>query len=135
LKTKDIGLSLGTSFAVLIAILLGVGQLGLRRTQEIDETLVDITGRLLTNLQLARKALSISNDNSRVTMEIVLVENRTLVKKLKELSYENSKKITRLIEESEGRCESATDRQLLSEVKRTRIPYLESNRRAIHLLV
>jgi diguanylate cyclase (GGDEF)-like protein/PAS domain S-box-containing protein len=135
LKTKDIGLSLGTSFAVLIAILLGVGQLGLRRTQEIDDTLVDITGRLLTNLQLARKALAISNDNSRVTMEIVLVENRTLVKKLKELSYENSKKITRLIEESEDRCESATDRQLLSEVKRTRIPYLESNRRAIHLLV
>ena len=70
------------AFAVLIAILLGIGQLGLRRMQEIDVTLSDITGRQSTNLELARRALMLSNINSRITMEIVLVENRALVETL-----------------------------------------------------
>jgi diguanylate cyclase (GGDEF)-like protein/PAS domain S-box-containing protein len=123
------------AFAFLIAILLGIGQLGLRRMQEIDKTVSDITGRQSTNLQLARKALMISNDNNRITMEIVLVENRALVETLLATRSENSKEITRLIEESERRCESREERQLLDAVKRTRKPYIESYLRAIHLLV
>jgi diguanylate cyclase (GGDEF)-like protein/PAS domain S-box-containing protein len=126
---------LGVAFAVLIAILLGIGQLGLRRMQEIDETLGDLTGRQLTNLELARKALMISNDNSRITMEIVLVENKALVASLLATHSENSKEITELVEESESRCESEEEKQLLSSVRRTRQPYVESDLRAIHLLV
>src|SRR5450631_3906828 len=135
MKNKHIGLRLGAAFAVLIAILLGIGQLGLRRMQEIDETFGDITGRQLTNLQLARRALMISNDNNRMAMEIVLVENRALVKTLLATESENSKEITRLVEDSESRCESEKEKQLLSAVKRTRKPYVESYVRAIHLLV
>jgi hypothetical protein len=33
LKTKRIGLKLGTAFTVLIALLAGIGQFGLRRMQ------------------------------------------------------------------------------------------------------
>jgi hypothetical protein len=97
MKNKHIGLRLGVAFAVLIAILLGIGQFGLRRMQEIDETFGDITGRQLTNLQLARRALMISNDNNRMAMELVLVENRALVKTLLATESENSKEITRLV--------------------------------------
>src|SRR5450631_1097170 len=135
MKNKHIGLRLGAAFAVLIAILLGIGQLGLRRMQEIDETFGDITGRQLTNLQLARRALMISNDNNRMAMEIVLVENRALVKTLLATESENSKEITRLVEDSESRCESEKEKDLLSAVKRTRKPYVESYERAIHLLL
>jgi hypothetical protein len=52
---------LGVTFAALIAILLVVGEVGLRRMDEIDQTLGDITGRQSTNLQLARRALMLSN--------------------------------------------------------------------------
>ena len=73
MTTKQVGLRLGVAFAVLIALLLGIAQLGLRRMQTIDDTLGDITGRQLTNLQLARKALALSNENNRIVMQIVLV--------------------------------------------------------------
>jgi diguanylate cyclase (GGDEF)-like protein/PAS domain S-box-containing protein len=126
---------LGAAFAVLIAILLAIGQLGLRRMQTIDETLSDITGSKLTDLQLARRALTISNDNNRIVMEIVLVKNRRLVEPLLAARSQNSKEITKLIEESESRCDSGKEKQVLSEVKKTREPYLESCQRAIHLLV
>jgi diguanylate cyclase (GGDEF)-like protein/PAS domain S-box-containing protein len=134
-KRKRIGLRLGIAFTVLIALLAGIGQFGLRRMQTIDETLSDITGRKLTDLQVARKALTLSDDNSRIAMEIALVENRRLVEPLLAARSQNSKEITNLIEEIESRCESEKEQQVLSEVKRTRKPYLESSQRAIHLLV
>jgi diguanylate cyclase (GGDEF)-like protein/PAS domain S-box-containing protein len=135
LTIKPIGLRLSIAFAVLIAILLGVGQLGLRRMQTIDETLGDIINRQSANLQLARRALMISNENSRIAMEIVLVENRGLVKTLLATRLANSKEISRLIEESERRCETEKEKDLLFAVKRTREPYVDSYERAIHLLV
>jgi hypothetical protein len=103
--------------------------------QTIDQTLFDITGRKLTNLQEARRALTLSDDNSRVAMEIVLVQNRALVNTLLAVRSENSKEITRLVEESERHCQSEKEKQLLSAVKKTRQPYVESYLRAIHLLV
>jgi diguanylate cyclase (GGDEF)-like protein/PAS domain S-box-containing protein len=125
---------LGVAFAVLIALLASIGEFGLRRMQTIDETLGDITGRLLT-LELARRAVAISNDNNRIAMQIVFVKNGALVETLLATRSENSTEITRLVEESERRCESEKEKQLLSAVKRTRKPYLESYLRAIHLLV
>ena len=77
----------------------------------------------------------ISNDNTRIVMELVLVENRRLVESLLAARSQNSNEISKIIEESESRCNSEKERQVLSEVKRTRKPYLESCQRAIHLLV
>jgi diguanylate cyclase (GGDEF)-like protein/PAS domain S-box-containing protein len=132
---EGLGLRLGAPFIVLIAILLSIGQLGLRRMQTIDEALPDITGRQSANLQIARRALMISNDNNRIAMEIVLVENRALVETLVATSSANSREITRLIEESESRCQSDQERHLLSAVKESRKLYLESAQRAIRLII
>jgi diguanylate cyclase (GGDEF)-like protein/PAS domain S-box-containing protein len=134
LKTKRIALKLGIAFTVLIALLAGIAQFGLRRMQAIDETFFDVTGRKLVDLQVARRALKLSDDNSRIAMEMVLVENRLLVNTLSAVSSENSNEITRLLAESEHYRESEEEKQLLSEVKKAREPYLESYLRAIHLL-
>src|ERR1039457_3698949 len=123
------------AFAVLIAILMGVGQLGIRRMRVINETLNDITGKQSAKLELAQRALMISNTNSRIAMEIVLVENRALVGRLLAVRSENSKEISRLLEEIESRCGSEKEKQLLSAVKRAREPYVESYLQAIRLLV
>ena len=135
MKTKRIGLKLGIAFTALIALLAGLGQFSVRRMQTIDETLSNIAESKSTNLQLARRALIISNDNNRIVMEIVLVENRRLVEPLLAAISTNSKEVTKLIEESESRCKSEKEKQVLSEVIRTRKPYLESSQRAVHLLV
>jgi diguanylate cyclase (GGDEF)-like protein/PAS domain S-box-containing protein len=123
------------AFAVLIAILVGVGQLGIRRTRVINETIIDITGKRSAKLELARRALIISNTNSRIAMEIVLVENRALVGTLLAVRSENSKDISRLLEEIERRSKSEKEKQLLSSIQRTRKPYIDSYLRAIHLIV
>ena len=123
------------AFAVLIALLAGIGQFGLRRMQTIDETLGEITGKLLTDLELARRALAISDENNRIVMQIVLVKDRALSETLLATRSDNSKEITRLVEESERRCDSEKEKQLLSAVKRARKPYVESYLRAIHLHV
>jgi methyl-accepting chemotaxis protein len=135
LNIKPVGLKLGMAFAVLIAILVGVGQLGIRRMRVFNETLNDITGKQSAKLELAQRALTISNTNSRIAMEIVLVENRALVGTLLAVRSENSKEISRLLEEIEGRSTSEKEKQLLSSIQRTRKPYVDSYLRAIHLLV
>jgi diguanylate cyclase (GGDEF)-like protein/PAS domain S-box-containing protein len=123
------------AFAVLIAILAGVGQLGLRRMHEINDTLSDITGRRSAKLQLAREALAFSNRNSRVTMELFLVQDGALVDTLLATRSENTKKISELVAEMERRCESEKEKQLLSAVAGARKPYIDSYLRALHLLV
>ena len=97
MKNKHVGLRLGVAFAVLIALLAGIGQFGLRRMQTIDETLGEITGKLLTDLELTRRALAISNDNNRIVMQIVLVKDRALSETLLATRSDNSKEITRLV--------------------------------------
>src|ERR1019366_3714509 len=90
------------AFAFLIAVLVGVGQLGLRRMHEINDTLSDITGSRSAKLQLAREALTFSNRNSRITLEIFLVRDRALICTLLAARSENTKKISGLVAEIES---------------------------------
>ena len=135
MKSKRIKLRLGIAFGVLLAILVGVGQLGLYRMKEINETFNRITEEQLAKLELAQKALTISNNNSRIVMETMLVEKRALVDTLLRVRSDNSSELSRLLEEIEGRCQSEKETQLLSAVKGTRKVYKESYLRAIHLRV
>ena len=122
------------AFAVLIAMLVGIGESGLRRMKKIDKNLSDIAGRSDTE-QLARKALTLSNSNSRITMEIFLLRDRALVDPLLAERSENSKKIAELLAQIESRCESEKEKRLLSAVAAARKPYVDSYLRALHLLV
>jgi len=126
---------LGTAFAVLIAMLVGIGQSGLRRMKEIDESLSDITGRRSDKLTLSREALRLSNRNSRTTMEIFLLQDRAQTDVLFAARAENTKKISALVAEISSRCESEKEKERLSAVEATRKPYVDSYLRALHLLV
>jgi hypothetical protein len=72
-KNKHVALRFGVAFAVLIALLAGIGQLGLHKMHDINETLHNITGR--RSAKLAQEALMLSNQNSRITMEVFLVQD------------------------------------------------------------
>ena len=122
------------TFAVLIAMLVGIGESGLRRMKEIDKNLSDIAGRSDT-AQLAREALTWSNSNSRITLEIFLVRDRALVDPLLAENSENGKKIAELLAQIASRCESEKEKRLLSAVETARKPYVDSYLRALHLLV
>ncbi len=123
------------AFAVLIAMLVGIGQSGLRRLKEIDESLSDITGRRSDKLQLAREALTLSNRNSRITMEVFLVQDRAQTGLLLAARTKNTERISELVAEIGSRCDSEMEKQRLSAVQKTRKPYVDSYLRALHLLV
>jgi diguanylate cyclase (GGDEF)-like protein/PAS domain S-box-containing protein len=103
--------------------------------KEIEENLGDITGRRSDKLQLSREALALSNRNSRITMEIFLLQDRAQTNVLLATRAENTKKISALMAEISRRCESAEEKQRLSAVEATRKPYIDSYLRALHLLV
>ena len=121
------------AFALLIAMLVGIGESGLRQLKEIDKNLSDIARRSDT-AQLARKALTLSNSNSRVALEVFLVRDRALVDPLLDERSENSKKIAELLAQIASRCESEKEKRLLSAVEAAREPYVDSYLRALHLL-
>jgi diguanylate cyclase (GGDEF)-like protein/PAS domain S-box-containing protein len=126
---------LGIAFAVLIAILVGTGELGLRRMKEVDDTLRDITGRRVNNVRLVREAMTLSNRNSRITMELFLLQDRAQIGMLLAERSENTKEISALVAEIQGRCELEKEKRLLAAVEEARKPYVESYLRALHLLV
>ncbi len=123
------------AFAVLIAMLVGIGQSGLRRMKEIDQSLSDITGRRSAKLQLARQALTLSNRNSRITMEVFLAQDRARIGMLLAARAENTKTISELVAKIASRCESENEKQRLSAVEGARKLYVDSYLRALHLLV
>src|SRR5664279_3121798 len=103
--------------------------------QDINETLGDITDRRSDKLQLVREALTLSNRNSRITMEIFLVQDRELTGRLSADRSENTKKISGLVAKIASRCESEKEKHLLTAVEETRGPYIESYLRALYLLI
>ena len=135
MKNKHVALRLGVAFAVLIALLVGIGQLELRRMHEINDTLSGITGVRSDNLQLAREALTLSNRNSRITMEIFPVQDRALIGMSLAERDENTKKIAGLVAKIASCCELEDEKQRLSAVETMRRPYIDSYLQAIHLLV
>jgi len=132
---KHIGLRLGIAFAVLISILVGIGELGLHRMKEVNDTLRDITGRRINNVRLVREAMTLSNRNSRITMELFLLQDRAQIGMLLAERSENTEKINGLVAEIQGRCELEKEKRLLAAVEEARKPYVESYLRALHLLV
>ncbi len=134
-KNQQVGLKLGAAFAILVVILMGIGYLGLSRMDQINAHLEDVTGRRWASLHLAREALMYSNQNSRITLEIFLLNDRRLIEPLLATRAENTNKISQLVVKLEGQCDSADERRLLAAVNETRAPYVASYLRALHLLL
>ncbi len=134
MNNKHLPLRLGMAFAVLIAMLIGIGQSGLGRMKDIDENFREIAGERSEKRELAREALTFSNRNSRITMEIFLASDKAHVAELLATRAKNTKRISELVAEIGSRCDSAEEKQLFAAVKDTRSSYVDSYLRALHLL-
>ena len=115
------GTILRIAFTVLLALLIGIGYLGLSRIIRINAALNDVLGRHWTILQLSHKVLSYSGRNSRITMEIFIIPtDKQHIEPFLKSRAESTEKISQLIKEIESRCDSQEDRQLLAVVKNAR---------------
>jgi|GEM_PF-3759548 len=135
LAPEHIAVWLVVAFAVLVGLLIAVGYLGIHRMDQINADLEDILGRRWATLQLAREALTYSNRNSRITMQLFLMKDGEEITSLLDRRAENTKKISATLEEIKRRCESQEEKRLLSAVEDSRGPYVENYLRALHLLL
>jgi len=135
LTSRQIGMRLGIAFGLLVAILIGIGYLGLSRMNQINANLNDVIGRQWSTLHLSRQALAYSTRNSRITMEIFFLQDKRVIDPLLKSRAENTQKISELVTKIESQCDSPEEKQLLAAVKDARTPYVASYLRALHLLV
>ena len=135
LTSRQVGMKLGIAFGLLVAILLGIGCLGLSRMDQINAKRKETLGRQWTTLHLSRQALAYSARNSRITMEIFLLHDKRVIDPLLKSRAENTQKISELLTQIESQCDTPEDKQLLAAVKDARTPYVASYLRALHLLL
>lgn len=132
---NHIATKLGLAFGVLVAILIGIGSLGLSRMDQINASLDGVLGRRWGKLQLAREALAYSTRNSRITMEVFLLKDKQQIGPLLSQRAENTQKISELVAKLEEQCDSPEEREALAALKDARTTYVSSYLRALHLLV
>jgi diguanylate cyclase (GGDEF)-like protein len=135
LDGRQVGIKLGLSFGLLIAILLGTAYLALNRMQRMYADLDQTLGEAMLELQLAQDGLRYSSENSRITMQVFLVTQKDVVEQLLARRAENSRKISALLPALESRCGTEQEKRLLESVKETRSAYVDSYERALYLLL
>src|SRR5712692_6349983 len=134
-KNEYIGLRLGIAFSLLIAILVGVGWLGLSRMGRINADLEEIVNKRWAKVQLAREAMNYSSLNNRITMEIFLLKDRAEIDPLLVRRAENTERISILVKKIEAQLESEKEKELLAAVNAARWPYVDSYKYALRLLL
>jgi PAS domain S-box-containing protein len=135
MKTRRVTLKLGAAFALLIGILLGIGWLGLSRMALMNANVQEISDRRWHAVQLSREALRYSALNSRITMQIFLLDDRGEIEPLLEQRAANTAKISELLKQIEAKLESGEERELVAKIWAKRNPYVESYKHALRLLL
>src|SRR5207245_2929855 len=102
MNNQNIGVRLGIVFSFLIAVLIGIGWLGLNRMGRIHGDMEKIVKNRWLKVQLAREALNYSALNSRITMEIFLLREKDEIAPLLARRAENSQKVSDLLKKIEG---------------------------------
>ena len=133
--SRQLSLGLGMSFALLIVILLGTAYLTLDRMQRMNASAEDTLNEGLLELQLGQEALRYSSENSRITMQIFLLQRPEEIGQLLPRRAENTRQISSLLAALQTHCQSDEEKRLLETVKQTRGPYVDSYLRALHLLL
>ena len=73
---SNLGIGLGACFVLLIAMLVAIGALGLRQLRGLDRNLAEIVDQEWAKVQMSRRAQSYSNLNSRVTMQVFVIDDQ-----------------------------------------------------------
>ena len=126
---------LGLAFGLLIALLITIGEMGLRRMDRINEDMQATVGKQWTKLRISREAVTYSNRNSRIIMDIFFIKDRNQIDALLAERAANSNKISTSLADLQNLCKSDEERQLLSVVNERRSVYRDSYLQALRLLL
>ena len=132
-KANRVALKLGTAFMLLLAIVAAVGYFELNRMEDANRRVHDLFADDWKAMQLAQEAMQYSTQNSRLTMEVFLIDEDKMPEVLAQRA-ENTRRISQLIEQIEPLCDSDDEKAALEAVKTARGPYIGAYMGALHLL-
>ena len=135
LKSRQIAVRLGIAFSAVLAILIAVGWMGMHQMARDNAKLEEIQGRDWTMLIVAQEALRYSSANSRITMQLFLLQDEEQIRALLVTRAENTKIIGELLDKIEALSNTDDEKKLIAVIKARRQPYVESYKRALHLLL
>ena len=132
---SHLGARVGVSFGLLIAILISIGWVELSQLRRIDADLANMVDQRWQTVQLSRQAQNYSNINSRLTMQVFLVDDEKEVSSLLAQASGNSERISQLIASLRSRVESNDEAELLYAIDKKRTQYTSRYREALRILV
>jgi len=130
MSDRFIGGALALSFLVLISIVVGVGFLGLKAMDNLHVDARTIAETQWTDVQMASEALTYSNRNSRINMQIVVSNDQPDINSLLARRTENTAKISALLQQLQARARSAREQELLNAINQARSDYIASYKQA-----
>jgi two-component system cell cycle sensor histidine kinase/response regulator CckA len=136
-RRDSAGLKLEIAFGCLIALLIGVGWLGLSRMGQINASTNRLFDERWERLYAARLATSFFNSNNRIIMQFFLTEgmNREEASALAAQMKENNLQASATWKRIETAQISDAERELLRKVTAAKLPADESLERTSALLV
>jgi PAS domain S-box-containing protein len=123
---KAIGMGLLFVFLVLVSIIIAVSWLGLKTMQRLNAEAQEIANNEWIDVQLASEALTYSNRNSRITLQVIVTRNRAEIDSLLAVRAANTARISGLLQRLATRIESPKERELFDAVIKSRNAYANS---------
>jgi PAS domain S-box-containing protein len=132
---RFIGVALAFALLVLVSIVVGVSYLGLNAMSSQSADAQTIAETQWKDVELASEALTYSNRNSRINLQIIVTSDPRETQSLLSERAQNSARISTLIERLQARVKSVKEGQLLQGVVAARSEYITSYKRATDLLL
>ena len=137
MRRDSTGLKVEIAFGCLVALLIGVGWLGLSRMGQINASANRLFNERWEKLYSTRQAASYFNSNYRIAIRVFLMkagtkaETAALVEQLKENTVKGSAAWKKI----EAEPAAAAERALLDKISAAGVPAYESLQKSLSLLV
>jgi len=119
---------------MLAVMLLLVGWHGVYNLHRLNVQIQSVVYNHWKTEQLSREAFGLSDENSRITLQVFLIEDHDEINRLLAQRLANTARISGLIEMIKPRLKSGEEKRLLDDVQATRTPYVDSYNQALTLL-
>jgi PAS domain S-box-containing protein len=127
-------LRLSGAFGLLTILLFAVAWAGLQHLKIDLQSDAEIYGLQQTE-QLAHESFRLSEENSRITLQLFLIEDPNEIKQMLTQRDANSERILQLHGMIESRLKSDEEKRLFGSVKAARATYVDNYRRAMTSLI
>lgn len=135
MKPFNVTLRLSAAFCLLALMLLIVGWQGIHHLEQAHTQIQSVVYAHWKKEQLSHEAFRLSDENSRITLEVFLIEDQSEIKQLLIERAANTDHISELVRIIKPGLKSEEENRLFDYVLTTRTTYVECYTQALSLLV